>query len=129
MTRTTDIKKFLKLALLTGLFAFIVIYSVFQTKALAKGVNLTMSGIDDGEMFENGILTLSGQALHAKHISINDKELPVDENERFLEELVLSPGYNIITVKAEDKFNKTTKKIYHVYYDEHANFLTALNTK
>lgn len=129
MTRTTSIKKFLKLGLLIGLFSFITIYSIFQTKALAKGVGLTLSGIDDGEMFEAGVLTISGKAVHAKHVSINDKELPVDEEEQFFEELVLSPGYNIITVKAEDKFSKITKNTYHVYYDEHANALTAFNKK
>jgi hypothetical protein len=128
MTRTTNIKNFLKIGLLLGLFTFIIGYSIFQTKAITKGVNLTLSGIKDGQSFDSNVLTLVGQALHAKHISINDREILVDQENNFTEEIVLSPGYNIITIEAEDKFDKKVKNTYHVYYKEEANVaMTTLN--
>lgn len=113
--------------MLVGLFVFIVAYSIFQTRSLAKGVDLSVHGINDGAVFDGNLLTLSGQATHAKHIMINDREILVDKNENFSEELILSPGLNIITIKAEDKFDKKTDVAYRVFYKEDSAKATALN--
>lgn len=127
MTRTTNIKKFLGLGVLIGLFVFIFGYSVFQTRSLAKGVDLVVKGITDGAIFDGNILNLTGQATHAKHIRVNDREILVDKDNNFSDELVLSPGYNIITIEAEDKFDKKTGKTYRVFYKEDSSEVTALN--
>lgn len=100
-----------------GLFVFIIGYSLFQTKAIARGVDLSIDNIYDGQVFRGEMLALSGTAVHATHLSVNDKEIVVDENNAFSEELVLSAGYNIITVEASDKFNKQTVKTYRVLYE------------
>jgi hypothetical protein len=126
MTRTINIKRYLGFGVLGALFVFIVAYSIFQTRSLAKGVDLLVNGITDGEIFEGNILKLSGQATHAKHIMINDREILVDKDDNFSEELVLSPGYNIITIEAEDKFDKKTDAIYRVFYKEDSTRETAL---
>lgn len=118
MTRTINIKTYLKFGLLGLLFAFIGIYSIFQIKALAQGVNLDIRGIVDGAVFKKDNLMLEGLALHANLITINGKEVSVDQDSNFSEELVLSPGYNIITIEAQDKFNKKSKEIYRVIYEE-----------
>ena len=118
MTRTINIKTYLKFGLLGILFAFIGIYSIFQIKALAQGVNLDIRGIVDGAVFNKDNLMLEGLALHANLITINGKEVSVDQDSNFSEELVLSPGYNIITIEAQDKFNKKSKEIYRVIYEE-----------
>ncbi len=127
MTRTINIKKFLGFGVLAGLFIFIVGYSIFQTRSLAKGVDLIVNGIKDGAVFNGSILTLSGQATHARHIMINDREILVDRDDNFSEELILSPGLNIITVEAEDKFDKKTDVTYRVFYKENSAKATALN--
>jgi hypothetical protein len=127
MTRTISIKKYLKLGLLIGLFAFMVGYSIFQTKALTKGVDLTLSGIKDGETFEKDIVNITGRALYANHLLINGNEILVDQDDNFSEELVLSPGYNIITIEAKDQFNKITQNTYRVLYKDESGNLTALN--
>ncbi len=117
MTRMINIKKILRLGLFSSLFLFIIGYSIFQTKAISHGVSLDIENIKDGQIFKGEVLTLVGQALHAVHLSINDREIVVDEKNSFSEELVLSPGYNIITIEAEDKFGKTTEKSYRVLYE------------
>lgn len=118
MTRTISIKNYLRIGLFTGLFAFIIIYSIFQTKAIAKGADVTINGIENGQIFKDSFVELQGVAVHANHLSINGKELVIDEKNNFTDELVLSPGYNIITVEAKDRFDKKTKKVYEVFYDE-----------
>jgi hypothetical protein len=118
MTRTINIKTYLKFGLLGLLFVFIGVYSMFQIKALAKGVDLDISGITDGEVFTQNNLVLKGLALHASLITVNGKEVSVDQDSNFSEELVLSPGYNIIAIEAKDKFNKSTQEVYRVSYNE-----------
>lgn len=127
MTRTTNIKKFLGVGVFIGLFVFIVFYAFFQTRSLARGVDLVVKGISDGAIFEGNILNLTGQATHAKHIRINDREILVDKDNNFSDELVLSPGYNIITIEAEDKYDKKTEASYRVFYKEDSSKATALN--
>jgi hypothetical protein len=126
MTRTINIKKFIGLGLLGGLFAFIGIYAIFQTKALAKGVDLVIAGITDGEVVGDETIELSGQAIHANFISINGREIVVDKEDKFSEELILSPGLNIITIEAEDKFDKRTSNAYRIFYKETDNVATTL---
>ncbi len=117
MTRTINIKKFLSFGLFAGLFLFIIGYSIFQTKAISRGVTLNIPDLKDGEVSDSEILTLAGTAIHATHLSVNNKEIVIDEKNNFLEELVLSDGYNIITVEAKDKFGKITKKSFRVLYE------------
>jgi hypothetical protein len=127
MTRTTSIKNFIGFGILIGLFVFIFAYSIFQTRSLTKGVDLIVEGIKDGQIFEGNILSLYGKAVHAKHISINDKEILIDTEENFKEEVVLSPGYNIITIEAKDKFDKKTNLTYRVFYKQTPSKETALS--
>jgi hypothetical protein len=126
MTKTISIKKYVGVGLLAGLFVFIGLYTVWETKSLSKGVNLQLSGITDGASVSSDVVSLQGSAFHASHITIDGREIEVDKDDNFTEELVLSPGYNIITVEARDKFNKKTQNTYRVFYKGDAETTTAL---
>ncbi len=118
MTRTINIKNYLRIGLLGGLFVFIIGYTIFQTKAISKGVDLEISGLKNGETLMHEQVSLSGKALHANHLLVNGREIVIDKENNFLDELVLSPGYNIITVEARDRFDKKTKETFEVFYAE-----------
>lgn len=118
MTRTISIKKYLRIGIFGGLFLFIIIYTIFQTKAISRGVDLIVNGLTDGVSIDNGLVSISGKATHATHLLINGREIVIDEEDNFKEELVLSPGYNIITIEAEDRFDKKTQEVYRVLYEE-----------
>lgn len=114
------------MGLFGALFAFIIFYTIFQTKSLAKGVDFDVVGITDGEVFEKDILALTGKAVHANYITVNGREILVDEKETFAEELVLSPGINIVTFEAKDRFNKRTSFEYRVFYKKGADTVATL---
>ncbi len=118
MTRTISIKKYLRIGIFGGLFLFIILYTFFQTKAISRGVDLHIEGLVDGAALAEDIVSISGKATHATHLLINGKETVIDENDNFALELALSPGYNIITIEAEDRFEKKTKEVYRVLYEE-----------
>lgn len=118
MTRTTNIKTWLRAGLLVSLFAFIIGYTFFRTQAVAKGVALVIEGLSDGWETHDQLITLTGTATHATHLLVNGHETAVDEENRFVKTLALSPGYNIITVEARDRFEQTTRTVYRVLYQE-----------
>lgn len=121
MTRTTSIKKWLRLGLISGLFVFIIAFSFFQTTSLKRGSVITIENLTDGAVFETAVVALSGTAIHTTHLSVNGREIPVDEESRFSDELVLSPGYNIITISGSDKFKQQKSLVYRVLYREPLN--------
>lgn len=118
MTKTINIKKYFRIGLLSLLFVFIVSYTIFQTKSINRGVVLNIEGIKDGQTFSNSIVPIQGNAVHASHLYVNGREIAVDIKGDFKYELVMSSGYNIITVEAEDRFSKSTRKIYNVFFKE-----------
>ena len=117
MTRTTNIKKWLRFAALGGLFAFIIIYSFIEMRFLSSGVDLSVSGISNGQVFTHEFVELTGTAKHAIKLFLNGRAITIDETNAFSEALVLSPGYNIITLEAKDRFDKTTSEVYEVFYE------------
>lgn len=116
MTRTISIKNYLRIGLFVGLFVFIALYAFSKTRALDRGVSLDINGIENGSSLTGAHLTLWGNALHASHLLINGREIAIDKENNFSENITLSPGYNIITIEAEDRFGKNTKEIYEVVY-------------
>lgn len=118
MTRTISIKKYLRIGLFSGLFIFIIFYTIIETKTLARGVDIVLTGIQNGQVFEEDLVILSGAAKHANHLTLNGRPIPIDKENNFTEELLLSPGYNIITLEALDRFDKKTLKVYEVFYKE-----------
>lgn len=116
MTRTISIKKYLRIGILGGLFVFIIFYAILETRSLARGVQIKISGLENGQVFTNENISLTGTAIHADYLSLNDRELAIDIDNNFKSDLVLSPGYNIVTLEAKDRYDKKTKSVYEVFY-------------
>ena len=47
---------------------------------------------------------------------MNDRKIFIDQQGNFKEKILLSYGYNIITMKANDKFGRNTKKKLELIY-------------
>lgn len=81
---------------------------------LWRGVVLTVYDIKNGESFTNPSITFSGMAKNSKALYLNGREIFVDKDWNFKESLILNPGYNIIEVKAFDKFDGSITKNYQL---------------
>jgi hypothetical protein len=112
--KKTDLKKTFNVFLILGLFLFIGIYTALNTKFLVRGVALEIYGIEDGKVYEVGYLDIEGNARRSVQLLINGRDVSVSQDGDFHDVLVLLPGYNIITVTAEDRFGKITKKTFEV---------------
>lgn len=99
-----NFKQKLILGLSIGFFTFILIYGFFTTKEWILGINIKNLNITDNQTFTENPVKITGNAENASYISINDREIFIQKNGDFEEYVALLPGYNILEVKAKDKF-------------------------
>lgn len=105
-------KKIVKIAGLSLFFLFIVAYAFFRSYDLIFGVKITNVNIKDNQSFTENIQKITGNAENSVFLALNDREISVDEEGNFNEDIILALGYNIINIKAKDKFGHVDEKNY-----------------
>lgn len=126
--RKRNLKKVIKNTLIFGFFFFILLYAILNTRLISQGIALKIDGIENGKIYEEGTLEITGNAKRAKHILVNGREININQEGVFNDVLVLLPGYNIITISAEDKFGKITKKTFDIIRKEEVISLESSTT-
>jgi hypothetical protein len=113
-TRTT--RSYLKLAV--GILFILIISTYTYTKSgdFIKGPSLTILSPQDGILLEEPLVEIRGKVERISSITINDNPIFVDESGNFNEQLLMSYGQNIITIRAEDKFERVVEEVLKVVY-------------
>ena len=111
-------KKIAQIAGLSVFFLLIVIYAFFRSHDLIFGVKIKNVNITDGTKVADSVLNVTGNAENATHLTLNGREISIDEKGGFGETIALLPGYNIINIKAEDKFGYIDEKNYQIINNE-----------
>ena len=83
---------------------------------IKKSYKIKNLNITDNEKFTGNILKITGNAKNALFISLDGREVSVDQSGHFEETIALSPGYNIVSIVAKDKFGNIDEKNYKVIY-------------
>ena len=97
----------------------ILSYTLFQLRHIIIGPEISLRDSDSGKTVSDPTFAIVGNARDIKEIKINDKVSYIDESGNFADIILLSPGYNIVTITGEDKFHRVTeKKIELVYQRE-----------
>ena len=112
-----DIKKILKITILSSFFLCIIIYAYFRSSDLIFGVKIKEVNIIDGAKVFESIMNVTGNAKNAINLTLNGREISIDRGGNFNETIALLPGYNIISLKALDKFGNTDEKDYKLIYE------------
>lgn len=96
----------------------LVSYGIFNARNLLIGPTIEIfSPLNDSETNSN-VLEVKGLAKNISFISLNEKPIFVSPDGFFDEKLLLSPGFNIIEVKAKDRFRQEEKEVIRVYYKQ-----------
>ncbi len=114
--QSTRVKKYAGIGAIAVLFLIIGLYAYHTTRALVNGAIITVSSVSDGATITEKTLEVAGTAKNAVLLALDDRAIPVSQNGGFSEKLVLSPGYNIISLKAEDRFGKKVSKEIRLVY-------------
>lgn len=115
---TQNVKKIVKFALISLFFLFIIIYAFFRSKDLIFGVKIKNVNLTDNAKVTDNILKVSGNAKNAINLSLNGREISIDQKGNFDETIALLSGYNVVSLKARDKFGDIDEKNYKLIYEK-----------
>lgn len=102
------LRKLLQISAVVLFFGVIAGYSYYQVADFAAGPEITISTPANGVATTSSFVTVSGSAERIAYLSLNGRQIFTDRDGNFKEPLLLSPGYNIITISAQDKFFRET---------------------
>lgn len=112
-----DIPSILKTVFVGLIIITVIAYAYYRTRDIANGPILTITSPQNGTTIENELLLIKGTALNISHITLNDRQIFTDEDGNFEEELLLYPGYNIISIKVRDKLERKIEKTLELIYN------------
>lgn len=69
----------------------------------------------DGQVVSNTAITMSGGSRNIAWIELNGRQIFTDENGFWNEKLLVSDGPSIMTVKARDRFGRSTEESILIY--------------
>lgn len=117
MTRHQTIS-FAKIIVTISVVVLLVGYGIFNFRTFISGPNVTISEPQNGSTIEGSpLVKIAGKASHISVITLNDREINVEENGNFNESLLLQEGYNVVEIKAKDKFDREIDKKIELFFD------------
>lgn len=88
--------------------AAIGVYVYTNTQTLIAGPRISITSPADGALIAtSSAVSVTGSVKHATHVNLNGRAITIDQHGRFREQLLLMPGYNIISIYATDRFGRT----------------------
>ncbi|TSC78081.1 MAG: Uncharacterized protein G01um101424_215 [Parcubacteria group bacterium Gr01-1014_24] len=126
-------KRISQIAGLSIFFLLIIIYAFFRSHDLIFGVKIKNVNIVDGAparttvqsggKVANSVLQVTGNARNATNLTLNGREISIDQEGNFDETIVLLIGYNIINITAKDKFGYIDEKNYQIINNERSEYI------
>ena len=107
---------YLRTAAMILLAVVIIGYVLFQTRNIVRGPIIDVYTPRNGASVSESLITIAGTAKNISFISLNGQQIFVAETGSFSQKLLLSYGYNIMTLYARDKFGRETEKILELIY-------------
>jgi hypothetical protein len=114
----TNAKKIVKIAGLTVFFILIIGYALFVSKDIILGVKIKNVNLTDDAVVTESVLKITGTAKNAINLTLDGREISVDQQGNFDETVALLLGYNIINIRAQDKFGYVDEKNYKIIFKQ-----------
>jgi len=116
MTRY-ETSKILKILIIVLAVSGLVFYAVFNSRIFIAGPQISIESPANGENFiDEQLIQIKGSASNIAFIRLNGRQISVNEEGFFDESLLLSSGYNIIWITAEDRFGREEKEQLELTY-------------
>lgn len=107
-------RRYTKIITIILLLASIGLYAFFQGYELIKGPVVEITSPTDNSSVADPSILIEGYAKNISFIYLNGRQIFVDTEGMFDEKLLLLPGYNIISIRATDKFNREVRRELHL---------------
>ena len=99
-----------KILLFSAMILLVVGYAYLKTKDYIAVPQIIIISPLNGSSVSSPLIEIVGTAKNISFISLNDRPIFIDESGNFKEKLLLYSGYNIMSVKAEDRYKRTVEK-------------------
>lgn len=107
-----------------GLFVLLIIgYSIYQAQDFWAGPEVEISTPADGAVTTKPLIHISGSTKRISFLSLNGRQIFTDRNGKFSEALLLAPGYNIITLAADDSFGRRAEEQLRIVFNATSSLL------
>ena len=107
---------YIKILLALALVGTMVWYAYSKSADFLEGPTIIILTPENGITVNHSLVEVKGTAEHIAHITLNGRQIFVTEEGFFSEQLLLSPGYNIITLEARDRFDREVKQTLELVY-------------
>jgi hypothetical protein len=114
MATENTVKKILKISTLSVFFLFIIVYAFFRSHDLIFGVKIKNVNLTDGATLSENVLKVTGNAKNAVKLTLNGREISIDQSGNFNETITLLKGYNTVSIRAVDQFEYSDEKNYKI---------------
>jgi len=116
MTDRKRVKGWLKIIVIFLVVILVGGYTMFRAKTIAEGPSIIVTEPINGSVVAEPLLKILGNAKNISFINLNGAQIFTDESGNFIEEILLSHGYNVITLEAEDRFGRKTETSLKIIY-------------
>jgi len=103
------------------LLTILLVYGIFQAQDLLEGPAIVITSPTNDTTVNAPLIRVTGNATRISSIELNDRDISVNKNGYFQEPVTLSPGHNIITVEATDRFGRTTTNTLNLVHQPTSN--------
>jgi hypothetical protein len=94
------------------LFLIIIIFGYVNMHSIVNGVAITANIIP--ATTESKVVHVAGMVKNATYVSLNGREIFIDEEGKFDEAVALPDGYSVITLAAKDNNGESKKNTLEV---------------
>jgi hypothetical protein len=105
---TQSFRTFVKYWFITVVTLLMLAFILFQARFLITGPQITITEAPQGPVNEREV-TIAGTAHNISRLWLNDRPIYTDAKGNFKEEIVLENGYTIATLRAEDRYGRSTE--------------------
>ncbi len=105
-----DGKSIIRILVIIVIITGIAGYSLYQARNLISGPQISITQPINGSTVTDPVIAIKGTAHNISFISLNDRQIFVDKDGIFNEELLLASGYNVWKLEAKDKFGRIVSR-------------------
>jgi len=111
-----EIQKILKIVGIIIFFSLVLLYVGYRVAPLLRGPIITITYPPSGIAVDEPMLEVTGITKKTTKLTMNSREITIDDEGKFIDRLLLVPGYNILVVDATDKFGKSRQRVLEVIF-------------
>lgn len=116
MTDRRKVKQWIKIWVALAVAVLVIGYGAFRAKSLVEGPDIGILSPANGASLAESLVEVRGYAHNISFLTLNGEKIFTDEAGAFKEKVLLSYGYNIMTLEAKDRFGRTAQKTLQLIY-------------